>query len=167
MVDCQDTKLRKSLKIYNVNSTLKYNSVRISLKIGKSCESALAILMAFLPHSRAGSNGRAFPLRSIPPLAAFIPLAPRPKQCRRGRFSHFVRALAYPLLHLLSVRSAARNSSATGPPIQTPWVARVFTQACYACGPSSRALARRGDMLLTILPAALLCGSVRSGVLRI
>ena len=101
----------------------------------------------------------AFPLRSIPPLAAFVSLAAtRPKQCRRGRFSHFVRALAYPLLHLLSVRSAARNSSAAGPPIQTPWVARVFTQACYACGPSSRALARRGDMLRPILPAAPLCG---------
>ena len=54
-------------------------------------------------------------VRSGPPAASFAPPASRPVQCRRTRFSHFVRALANILLHLHLARSLLRNSSAAGP----------------------------------------------------
>ena len=54
-------------------------------------------------------------VRSGPPTASFVPPASRPVQCRRTRFSHFVRALANILLHLHLARSAFAELICSGP----------------------------------------------------
>ena len=96
------------------------------------CHYLAAIMMAFLPHCRAGSNhdgiSAALPrwqqwpehlhCAPSPPHAAFVPLGLR-GQCSAGGGALFAdaQALAYPLLHLHLARSAVRNSSAAGPPV--------------------------------------------------
>ncbi len=66
---------------------------------------------------RAGSNGRSISATLHPPARSFRPAGSASEAAWRGRLSHFVRALAYPLPQLLSGRSAARNSSAAVPPV--------------------------------------------------
>ena len=106
-------------------------------------------MSAFLPHFALAAMGDGisaalarwqqcsgtFPLRSIPPHAAFVPLGLRGRNSAGGRalFAD-AQALANILLHLLSVRSA---------------IAELI------CGGSSHSNAMGGDMLRPILPAAL------------
>ena len=124
--------------------------------------------MAFLPHFALAAMDGAFPLRSIPPHAAFVPLGLR-GQCSAGGGALFAdaQALANILLHLLSVRSAIAELICGGSSHLNA-MGRVWFKASMLClRPEQQGFSPPGDMPRLILPAALFVRQWESGVLRI
>ena len=97
----------------------------------------------------------AFPLRSIPPLAAFVPLGLR-GQCSAGGGALFAdaQALAYPLLHLHLARSAGAELICGGAS-RLNFTGREGFKASILClRPEQQGFSPPGDMFRNMLPDA-------------